>query len=114
MIHYRIKTLAIIFGVAFASQSYAQGVTTGTYKTNTNAGCGTLVLTGAGPEGNKYSFDEGCNGSDNYEASSVTVTSRGISIDGARVTNIEPGPKGFIGDWTLRGQTRKGVAFNRQ
>lgn len=100
--------------VTLTSPALAQGITTGTYKALIAGGCSNLVITGAGPAGNSYSYDEGCDGRADYTASSVRVTARGISVDSARISKIVTDPKGFTGDWSLGGSTTKGVIFTRQ
>ena len=107
-----ILALAALLGLT--GPALAQGLTTGTYKALIAGGCSYLVITGAGPNGNSYSYDDGCDGRADYNASSVKVTARGISVDAARISNIVTDPKGFTGDWSLRGTTTKGVIFTRQ
>jgi len=106
--------LFVVLSLGFAGMAQAQGVTTGTYAATMTGGCATLVLTGAGPTGNSYIWDEGCDGRADYNANSVRVTSRGISVDSARISKIVTDPKGFTGDWSLGGTTFKGVIFTRQ
>lgn len=102
-----------ILGV-FSSQVQSQGLTTGTYVANFGQGCATLVLAGAGPDGNEYRYDEGCNGSADYFARSVKVTAQGLRIDRARMSNIATNANGFTGDFSLQGTSTRGVMFTRQ
>lgn len=106
--------LIVLFGFGFVGTAQAQGVTVGIYSADTGTGCSTLVLKSAGPAGNSYIYDKDCNGSVDYTAKSVRVTSRGISVDQARMTKIVTNTKGFTGDWKLGGQTIKGLAFIRK
>lgn len=103
-----------LFALTVTSQAHAEGITTGTYETNMLGGCSVLVINGAGPAGNSYIWDKGCDGRADYKANRVKVTSRGIDVDQARIRRIVTDPKGFTGDWSLRGQTTKGVIFTRQ
>ena len=75
----------LILVFVFSGTAQAQGVTVGTYNADFGANCATLVLTGAGPAGNSYIYDEKCDGSADYTAKRVKVTSRGISVDQGRI-----------------------------
>ncbi|MGR3505416.1 MAG: hypothetical protein ACU0B7_06055 [Paracoccaceae bacterium] len=92
----------------------AQGVKTGTYKAKGAEGCATLLLIGAGPGGNEYSFDDGCDGNGVFVAKSVKVTSRGLQIDQGCYLNRETHADGFTGDWSLGGTRIPDVRFVRQ
>jgi hypothetical protein len=112
------KTGLILSSVAallfWSSDLVAQGVTTGTYKAEVMGGCATLVLTGAGPTGNEYSYDNGCDGKGVFIAKSVKVTSRGLQIDQGRFSNLKTNAEGFTGDWSLGGSRIPNVRFVRQ
>lgn len=111
---FRKTVLALTSLCAIGGPALAQGVTTGTYKALVAGGCAVMVIQGVGPEGNSYTYDDGCDGRVDYNASNVKVTSRGISVDSARISKITTDPKGFTGDWSLRGTTTKGVIFTRE
>jgi len=104
----------LVLGFIFSGTAQAQGVTVGTYNVGLGPDCATLVLTGAGPAGNSYIYDEKCDGSADYTAKRVKVTSRGISVDQGRTSKISTNAKGFTGDWSLGGRSTKGVIFTRK
>jgi len=97
-----------------ATAAFAQGLSTGSYVMNQQGDCATLVLRGAGPQGNEYRFDEGCNGQNVFTAQSVRVTGSGVQVDQGEMRNIAVDASGFTTDWVLRGQTTRGLVFRRQ
>ena len=92
----------------------AQQLTTGTYVMNQGGNCATLVLRGAGPQGNEYRYDRGCNGQDIYVAQSVRVRTGVIQVDGGRMVINSVDPNGFNADFILGQNRSRGLIYTRQ
>lgn len=92
-----------------ATMALAVDIVAGTYKATFPDGCAYLTIA---PEGNRYTFHQGCTKAVSYEARVVKVSGTTVRVDDARLKLTSVGADRLVGDWSL-GDFRAEMVFLR-